>query len=50
LYSQVTVPVIVSVRVPVRTTGWEVVEVMVECAGQLVTVAAHDVMVITSVT
>jgi len=44
------VPVLVSVMVPVRTTGYEVVWVMVERAGQLVTVAAHDVIVIISVT
>lgn len=47
---EVIVPVLVAVIVPVRTTGYEVVEVTVERAGQLVTVAAHEVMVTTSVT
>jgi hypothetical protein len=50
LYSQVMVPVLVAVTVPVMTTGKEVVEVTVDRAGQLVTVGAHDVIVIISVT
>jgi hypothetical protein len=38
------------VEVSGTTTGYEVIEVTMLWAGQLVTVGAHDVMVTTSVT